>query len=318
MKLVTFTIGNETRVGVVINNDSVVVDLAAAGEAAAVEAAPQIFADMISLLEAGEAGLAAAAQAVAAAGGGEAVADDNTVRALNAVTLQAPVPCPRKVLALAGNYRDHIIEGGAALVPQDEETPRVFMKPPATTVIGAGDSIRIPPVAQSIDWEGELAVVIGRPAKAVKAAAALQYVAGYTIMNDVSERNLKIWERSDSRPQDKWFDWLNGKWFDTFAPQGPWIVTRDEIPDPQTLEISTFVNGERKQHSSTAQMIFSVARVIEYISAMVMLQPGDLISTGTVAGVGNASGTYLQPGDDVRIEISGIGALRNIVVKSDS
>jgi 2,4-didehydro-3-deoxy-L-rhamnonate hydrolase len=227
------------------------------------------------------------------------------------------VPNPRKVLCLAGNYQDHIEEGGRAkLQQQDVETPRVFMKPPSTTVIGPDAPILIPPVARAIDWEGELAVVIGRRAKGVQAEQARRYVAGYTVMNDVSERQLRIRERTASRPRDEWFDWLNGKWLDTFAPQGPWLVTRDEIPDPQTLAISTYVNGERRQHSNTAQMLCPIDRIIEYISAIVTLEPGDLISTGTVAGVGAATGTFLRPGDQVEIEIAGIGVLRNRVAAS--
>jgi 2-keto-4-pentenoate hydratase/2-oxohepta-3-ene-1,7-dioic acid hydratase in catechol pathway len=228
----------------------------------------------------------------------------------------APVPNPGKLFCLAGNYQDHIEEGGGKMEVQDRQTPRVFMKPPTSTVIGPGDAIRIPPVARGIDWEGELAVVIGRKAKAVKAADALKYVAGYTVMNDVSERRLLIRERTETRPRDRWFDWLNGKWLDTFAPQGPWIVTADEIPDPQALEISTYVNGERRQHNYTSQMLFSVADTIEYISAIITLDPGDIISTGTVSGVGATTGEFLKPGDSVDIEVSGVGVLRNRVVAS--
>ena len=220
------------------------------------------------------------------------------------------------MFCLAGNYQDHIEEGGGKIAIQDKETPRVFMKPPSTTVIGPGDRILIPPVARSIDWEGELAVVMGRRAKAVKAEEALKYVAGYTIMNDVSERDLVIKERTDSRERDKWFDWLNGKWLDTFGPQGPWIVTSDEIPDPQSLEISTYVNGERKQNNNTGQMLYPVDMIIEYISAIITLEPGDLISTGTISGVGATTGTFMKPGDRVEIEISEIGVLRNGVAAS--
>jgi len=171
-------------------------------------------------------------------------------------------------------------------------------------------------VARAIDWEGELAVVIGRTAKGVKAPQALRYVAGYTVMNDVSERQLQIVKRSSSRPRDEWFDWLNGKWLDTFAPQGPWLVTTDDIPNPQILNISTFVNGVRKQHNSTGQMLCPVAGIIEYISAIITLQPGDLISTGTVSGVGATTGNFLSPGDRVEVEVSQIGVLRNTVAAS--
>jgi|TARA_B100000676_G_scaffold299998_1_gene345078 2,4-diketo-3-deoxy-L-fuconate hydrolase len=313
MKLVTYNAGGEQRVGAVVGDDNnQVVDLAAADRALARREKRKthaFFSDMLTLLEAGSKGISAAKKAAAAASGA-------SVKPLSKVRLKAPVPNPRKVLCLAGNYQDHIEEGGGKMEKQDKETPRVFMKPPSTTVIGQNDKILIPPVARSIDWEGELAVVIGRKAKGVKPKDALKYVAGYTIMNDVSERDLKIKKRTDSRPRDEWFDWLNGKWLDTFGPQGPWIVTRDEIPDPQKLDISTFINGERKQHNNTGQMLYPVNKIIEYISAIVTLEPGDLISTGTISGVGSTTGTFMKPGDKVQIEISSIGVLKNTVAAS--
>jgi len=313
MKLVTYSAGGEQRVGAVVGDDNnQVVDLAAADRVLARREKRKthaFFSDMLTLLEAGSKGISAAKKAAAAASGA-------SVKPLSKVRLKAPVPNPRKVLCLAGNYQDHIEEGGGKMEKQDKETPRVFMKPPSTTVIGQNDKILIPPVARSIDWEGELAVVIGRKAKGVKPKDALKYVAGYTIMNDVSERDLKIKKRTDSRPRDEWFDWLNGKWLDTFGPQGPWIVTRDEIPDPQKLDISTFINGERKQHNNTGQMLYPVHKIIEYISAIVTLEPGDLISTGTISGVGSTTGTFMKPGDKVQIEISSIGVLKNTVAAS--
>ena len=313
MKLVTYNAGGEQRVGAVVGDgNNQVVDLAAADRTLARREKRKthgFFCDMLTLLEAGSKGLSAAKNAAKAASGA-------SVKPLSRVRLKAPVPNPRKVFCLAGNYQDHIEEGGGKIALQDKETPRVFMKPPTTTVIGQNDKILIPPVARSIDWEGELAVVIGRKAKGVKPKDALKYVAGYTIMNDVSERDLKIKKRTDSRPRDEWFDWLNGKWLDTFGPQGPWIVTRDEIPDPQVLDISTFINGERKQHNNTGQMLYPVTKIIEYISAIITLEPGDLISTGTISGVGATSGTFMKPGDKVQIEISSIGVLKNSVAAS--
>ena len=313
MKLVTYNAGGEQRVGAVVGDgNNQVVDLAAADRTLARREKRKthgFFCDMLTLLEAGSKGLSAAKNAAKAASGA-------SIKPLSRVRLKAPVPNPRKVFCLAGNYQDHIEEGGGKIALQDKETPRVFMKPPTTTVIGPGDKILIPPIARSIDWEGELAVVIGRKTKGVKAKDALKYVAGYTVMNDVSERKLVIKKRSQSRDQDQWFDWLNGKWLDTFAPQGPWIVTRDDIPNPQTLDISTYVNGERKQFNNTGQMLYQVAQVIEYISAIITLEPGDLISTGTISGVGNTTGTYLKAGDKVEIEISKIGVLQNKVADS--
>ena len=321
MKLATYASKGQQYIGAVVADDKIVIDLAAADKALARrEKRPShpFLADMLSLLDAGNKGLSAAKNAAAAAEklGDAPKPDGKTSHLLSRVKLKAPVPNPRKIFCLAGNYQDHIEEGGGKMAVQDKETPRVFMKPPTSTVISPGDSILIPPIARSIDWEGELAVVMGRNAKGVKAKDALKYVAGYTVMNDVSERDLLIKNRTESRPQDKWFDWLNGKWLDTFAPQGPWIVTKDDIPDPQVLDISTYINGERKQHNNTGQMLYKVAQVIEYISAIITLEPGDLISTGTVSGVGSTTGTFLQPGDKVEIEISQIGVLRNKVAAS--
>jgi len=293
MKLATFNGPQGQRVGVVDVDRQLLINLDEP--------------DMISLLESGADGLRRAAKKVASA---SSAPNTTSVLALDEIELCAPVVRPRKVLALAGNYAEHIQEGGK-LARQDSQTPRVFMKPPSSTVIGPGRNILLPAIAREIDWEGELAVVIGSRCKAIGADEALDHVAGYTIMNDVSERALKIWKRSKNRPIDDFFDWLNGKWYDTFAPMGPWLVTKDEIPDPQTLQISTFVNDQRKQHSSTAQMIFPVARLIEYISAMISLEPGDVIATGTVAGVGKTTGNFLKAGDRVKVTISSIGDLEN-------
>ena len=322
MKLATYAYKQEEHLGAVVGHPGIMIDVAAADAALARrEKRPRhpFLGDMMALLEAGSKGMKAARNAVRAAEerlGDPPVADGKTALPMGRVRLRAPVPAPRALYCLAGNYRDHIEEGGGHMATQDRETPRVFMKPPATTVIGPEDAIKVPPVARAIDWEGELAVVIGRRAKGVKAAQALRYVAGYTIMNDVSERQLLIKKRTASRPRDKWFDWLNGKWLDTSAPQGPWMVTGDEIPNPQDLNISTFVNGIRKQHNNTGQMLHPVADTIEYISTIITLQPGDLISTGTISGVGATTGTFLQSGDRVEIEISGIGVLRNNVKAS--
>lgn len=322
MKLVSYTRHKESFVGAVVAGDRIVVDLAAAEHALARKEkrkAHPFFTDMLALLEAGPKGITASRKAVALAVerlGTQSKADGKLSHPLSQVKLKAPVPCPRKIFCLAGNYQEHIEEGGKKMQAQDRETPRVFMKPPSTTVIAPDEAILIPPVARAIDWEGELAVVMGRRTKGVKAAEALKYVAGYTVMNDVSERKLLIKPRSENRPRDEWFDWLNGKWLDTFGPHGPWIITADEIPDPQVLEISTYVNGQRRQHNSTGQMLYPVADIIEYISAIITLEPGDLISTGTIAGVGATTGEFLKPGDRVEIEISRIGVLRNKVAAS--
>ena len=320
MKLATCSLGERSFVAVA-TDDGRVVDLGAADAELArrEDRTPYpFFQDMIDFLEHGSQAREAAEGAVRGALETSGSQADGAVHRLSDVRLRAPVAVPRKLFCLAGNFQDHIEEGGGKMDSQDKETPRFFMKPASTCVIGPGDSIRIPPVARAIDWEGELAVVLGRRAKRVSRDQALDYVAGYTIMNDVSERKLKIWPRSEDRPQDRWFDWLNGKWLDSAAPMGPWIVTTDEIRDPQDLMISTYVNGDRKQHNSTSQMLISVAALIEYISAIVLLEPGDVISTGTVSGVGNVTGEYLKPGDRVEVDISKIGLLTNPVAASSS
>lgn len=246
----------------------------------------------------------------------EAVAQAAGIVPLAQVKLLAPVPRPGKLLCLAGNYEEHIREGGRAELHQsDRATPRVFMKPVPNTVCGPDDPILIGKTAQFVDYEGELAVIIGRRGKYIPAAEALSYVGGVTCLNDVSERRLKIWERPEDRPLDRFFDWLNGKWCDSFAPMGPCAVPLAAVGDLQALKLITRVNGQTVQEASTAQMIFTVAQQIEYISHLMTLDPGDVIATGTPAGVGTARGVALQPGDVVEVEVEGIGVLRNPVAR---
>lgn len=229
--------------------------------------------------------------------------------------LAAPIPCPKKLFCLAGNYAEHIREGGGEVLEKHTTTPRVFMKPPSTTVIGPGEPIVIPRYAGWIDWEGELAVVIGKRGKYLSLEDARGIIAGYTILNDVSERALVLDKERTPREGDRWFDWLNGKWLDTFAPMGPWMVTPDELPNPDDLQITLRVNGVVKQSARTREMIFTCAEVIAWILRYVTLEPGDVISTGTPSGVGRAQGERLQPGDVVDVEIEGIGVLSNPVVE---
>lgn len=304
MKLATFERAGSARVGVVLAGERIL-DLGAA--AAGSPAAPYFGTGMLGLLDAGRPALEAAQQLA------ETAAANGSVFPLAGVKLLAPVLYPRKLFCLAGNYAEHIQESGRGYSDKDRVTPRVFMKPPTTTVIGPGDAIRIPPVGQKIDWEAELAVIIGRRGKAIPVEDALDYVAGYTIINDVSERGLKIRERAESAEWDRFFDWLNGKWLDTFAPMGPWLVTADEIPDPQKLDVRLSVNEQEMQHGNTGQMIFTVADLISYISQIITLEPGDAIATGTPAGVGHGRGLYLKPSDRVRVEIEGIGEMENPV-----
>ncbi|MGY2896231.1 fumarylacetoacetate hydrolase family protein [Deinococcus sp. UYEF24] len=209
--------------------------------------------------------------------------------------LGPPVTGTGKVICVGLNYRDHADETGAAYPPE----PILFMK--ATSALqGPNDDIWIPRGSVKTDWEVELAVVIGKPAKYVEAADALSYVAGYCVMNDLSEREFQI-ERGGQ--------WDKGKCCDTFGPLGPYLVTRDEVPDPQNLAMWLEVDAHRYQNGSTSNMIFGVAELVSYISGFMTLFPGDVISTGTPAGVGlgQRPPLYLRAGQTVRLGIEGLG-----------
>lgn len=224
--------------------------------------------------------------------------------------LLVPIPRPNKLLLLAGNYAAHIEEGGDVAATRAETFPYVFMKPPTTTLTDPGCPVRIPAISpNAIDYELELAVVIGRLAKGIAAADALDYVAGYTIINDISDRHFRPNPDRKPRKKDVFFDWLHGKWHDGACPCGPCIASPATIPDPQNLALQLRVDGQVRQDASTALQVFPVAAVIEFLSSFVTLEPGDIISTGTPAGVGNTSGDYLRPGSQVEASISSIGTL---------
>ncbi|WP_337175736.1 fumarylacetoacetate hydrolase family protein [Paludisphaera sp.] len=234
------------------------------------------------------------------------------------VQLLVPVPSPRKLLFLAGNYSKHLAERGYMTTEREETFPYVFTKPPSTTLTHPGDPIVIPAVSpDQIDWECELGVVIGRRCRDVSEAEALGYVAGYTVVNDVSDRAFRPNPGRKPRERDKFFDWLHGKWHDTFCPMGPCILSADAVPDPQALPIRLTVNGRTMQDASTAEMVFPVAAVVAFVSRFVTLEPGDVIATGTPSGVGSATGTFLKPGDLVRATIGPIGTLENPVLAED-
>lgn len=211
-----------------------------------------------------------------------------------------------KFLCIGLNYSDHAAEAGMA-VP---EHPILFMK--ATSAIaGPADDIVIPRGAKSVDWEVELGVVIGKPAKYVSEAEALDHVAGYCVINDVSEREFQTALSGQ---------WTKGKSCDSFGPMGPWLVTRDEVADPQALRLTLDVNGKRMQDGTSATMIFTVAQIISQLSQLMTLHPGDVIATGTPPGVGmgmKPAPVYLQPGDVVEAAIEGMGAQRQQVRADD-
>jgi 2-keto-4-pentenoate hydratase/2-oxohepta-3-ene-1,7-dioic acid hydratase in catechol pathway len=277
MKLVTYrTPQGHARAGAIAGER--VVDLAA-GAALLGETLP---ADLLGILTLEDRGLATARQVVA-----EAEAGRLPGWAPDQVTLLAALPRPPKLLLLAGNYQAHITESGAARVDKAAITPRFFIKP-GTAVIGTGDTIKIPPVSDKVDYELEIAAVIGRRGRAIALADAQAYVAGYVVFNDVSARELSIVGHRQPRPMDDFFDWLNGKWCDTFAAIGPYLVTAGE-------------------------MIFSVPESIAFIAQFITLEPGDLICMGTPGGVGDTTETYLQPCDLFEAEIEKLGRLVNHV-----
>ncbi|MSU40227.1 MAG: FAA hydrolase family protein [Pedosphaera sp.] len=231
------------------------------------------------------------------------------------VSLLTPIPNPPKILLLAGNYAEHIREGGGIAVERQKSYPYLFMKPASTTLNHPGAPVILPSISpHHIDWEVELGVIIGKRAWQVKEADALKYVAGYTVMNDVSDRSFKPNPGRQPRQKDSFFDWQHGKWHEGFLPAGPCILPADVATNPQSFHLTLKVNGKIKQDATTAQMIYSVAATLEFISAFVVLEPGDMISTGTPAGVGHATGTYLKPGDVCDAAIDGIGVLRNTFV----
>jgi len=222
---------------------------------------------------------------------------------INEVNLLAPLPRPTKIIAIGLNYKDHVEETGREM----PKAPVLFSKPPTAT-IGPEASIVIPNESSKIDYEVELGVVIGVSGRNIPKETALDHVGGYTVFNDISARDFQYRDGQ----------WFRGKSFDTFAPMGPVLTLPDQIRDPQNLHLELRLNGKKRQDSSTANMVFSVAELIADISKVLTLEPGDVIATGTPAGVGfvaKPKPVFLQPGDVVEAEIEGIGILRNPVVK---
>jgi len=219
---------------------------------------------------------------------------------MSAVSLLAPIAFPPKIICLGLNYVDHAAETNAA-VPDE---PVIFMKP-HTTIIGPNENIVKPSFVKRLDYEGELAIIMGKKAKNIPISEAKKYIFGYTILNDVSARDFQF--------KDK--QWTRGKSFDTFAPTGPCITTANQLQDTANLAIRTWVNGELRQNSSTKNMAFNVSEIVHHLSRVMTLEPCDIIATGTPAGVGFAMKPkkFLRHGDVIRIEIEGIGVLENTV-----
>jgi 2,4-diketo-3-deoxy-L-fuconate hydrolase len=232
------------------------------------------------------------------------------VGSLSEIQLAAPVLYPPNIYCAAANYADHGKEMKDGSLPDKSKArPFFFTKAPRQTVIGPDAPIQIPYPEAQVDWEAEIGVIIGRRCRKVRASDAMKYVAGYVIVNDVSDRARNF--RKD------WFfkfDWLGGKSFNTSAPMGPWITPGEFIEDPHNLGISLWVNDELMQKASSRDMYFTIPEQIEYLSDLLTLLPGDVLATGTPPGVGHARGVYLKPGDVVSITIEGLGSMSNPVV----
>lgn len=314
MKLVTYESAKVARLGVV--QGEFVVDVAAAygliakGKIAdsKVAASAEVLRklggppqDMVELLGLGERYRKALGGVIAhaAATGGKRY--KGLLIPLRSAKLRPPIAHPQKITCIGLNYADHAREGG-----QEPPPAPIFFLKSHNTICGPGDPIKLPPNSTQVDYEAEFAVVIGKRGKRIPESEAHKYIAGYTLLHDVSARDMQF---SDKQ-------WYRGKSCDTFAPTGPWIVTPDEIPDPNNLRISLTLNGETLQDSNTSNLIFKVPFLISYLSQSVTWEVGDLISTGTPPGVGFARKppVFMKAGDTVSVTVEGIGTLTNPVV----
>jgi 2-keto-4-pentenoate hydratase/2-oxohepta-3-ene-1,7-dioic acid hydratase in catechol pathway len=283
MKLATFVEGGKTRVGIV--KDDRIIDLA--------KEAPDLPTEMVALIAKGDAALAQLKKIAGTAKG---------TLPLDRVRLRAPIMRPGKIMAIGLNYADHIAETNAK--PPESQ---VWFCKQGTSIAGPGDDVQVPAVSSMVDWEAELCFVIGKRAKHVPKERAHEVIFGYMCGNDVSVRD---WQRRT--PQ-----WIMGKGFDTHAPIGPYLVTADEVGDPHALGIRCFVNGIKRQDSNTKHLVFNCFDQIAHLSEAFTLEPGDVVFTGTPAGVGAAMSpqVWLKAGDTVRVEIDKLGALENPVVQ---
>jgi 2-keto-4-pentenoate hydratase/2-oxohepta-3-ene-1,7-dioic acid hydratase in catechol pathway len=291
MKLATFKAADVEDLGGVIGEE--LVPLAAA---LAALGAPAVPTTMLALLQAGEAAMVGVARALAFAARPENAA---LRRPLASVQLCAPLQ-PGKILGVGRNYGAHAAEVGGPKL----EAPRIFLKP-TSSVCGPGSVVRIPPSVRWPDWEVELAVVIGRTAWQVPETRALDYVAGYTVLNDISAREFQF---DQALPMTSFAKGLDG-----FCPLGPYLVTADEVGEPWHLDVRCWLNGELVQQGNTHELIFSVAALIAYLSRYTALQPGDVIATGTPSGSGHFQKPprYLKPGDRMRLEVEKVGVLEH-------
>lgn len=313
MKLVTFSSNGYTRIGAVTANKEVV-DLNYAyqallesqgklrGEFIAEAFVP---ANMEGFLQGGNESLSIAKEVTEFALNNREAFKHKLVHGFDEVKIEAPVQNPGKIICVGHNYREHIAEMGREL----PKFPVVFAKF-ANTVIGPEDDIPFFPISEQLDYEAEFAFVIGKRARNVSQENAINYVAGYTIANDVTYRDI----------QRRTLEWLQGKTVEGSAPMGPWLVTSDEVTDPSGLGVRLTVNGEERQKTNTENFVFDVKYLVEFLSNLMTLEPGDIVLTGTPGGVGVAREpqAFLKDGDVVRIEIDKIGVLENKVSKVEA
>ncbi len=309
MKLITFTENGYTRIGalegeqVIDLHAAFIVKLQSQGKIRAKQIAKAyIPPEMTSFLQGGEESMDYAKQSVDYALNNES--EVPLIFNRSQVKIEAPVLNPGKMICVGHNYREHILEMGRELPTH----PVVFAKF-ANTVIGPEDDIPFYPISDQLDYEAEFAFVVGKQARNVSEEDALDYVAGYTICNDVTYRDI----------QRRTLQWLQGKAVDGTAPMGPWLMTSDELTDPSGLDISLTVNGEERQRSNTGNLVFSVQRLVQFLSELMTLEPGDVILTGTPGGVGVARNpqTFLKDGDVVKIVVDKVGVLENKVSRTE-
>ena len=312
LKLVTFEVHGEERIGALENDTIVDLNLAhelrLSGLAESGEAMPKAFPQrMIDFLEREEETKQYACELMVhfrelLRKRQRELEKQRVFLNIHDVHLLPPIPAPPKIICLGLNYRDHAEE---AHVPIPKE-PILFSKP-STAIIGPDDSIVYPKISSQLDYEIELAVVMGKRGRNISESDAFDYIAGYTVFNDISARDIQFADKQ----------WFRGKSFDTFAPTGPCLVLTDQVPDPHCLRMELRVNGERRQNGTTGNMIFRIPQLIASISRVMTLQPGDIIATGTPAGVGfyaRPEKRLLRPGDLIEAEIEGVGLLKNRVV----
>lgn len=225
-----------------------------------------------------------------------------------------PIKQPDQILCVAANYREHVEETGTIDYVQGSDSSPWFFTKPQSSLNPHGAAVVLPArYGEKIDWEAELAIVIGKTGSAIAEEDVDDHIAGYTVFNDISARAMNVPKRTTLRDRDSFHDWLHGKWFDTFSCVGPWIVSADDVQNPQELDISLTLNGEMRQSSNTRMMIYPIKEMVSFISHVVTLQPGDIIATGTPSGVGKASGRFLADGDVLSVTVEGIGTLTNPV-----